>query len=62
MMILSCCYRLFIERLCPDGLVFNDYDIEVEKCDLPYNIDCSKRPNLRKWNHKPKKFDIDWNL
>lgn len=47
------------ERLCPDGLVFNDYDIEVEKCDLPYNIDCSKRPLLRmlkplnwSWNYR----------
>lgn len=37
----------FPERLCKDGLVFNDYDINVEKCDLPYNIDCSKRPKLR---------------
>lgn len=36
------------ERLCPDGMVFNDYDKDVEKCDLPYNIDCSKRSKLRK--------------
>lgn len=36
------------EKLCDDGFVFNDYDIKVEKCDLPNNIDCSKRPNLRK--------------
>ncbi|CRL04125.1 CLUMA_CG017237, isoform A [Clunio marinus] len=35
------------ERLCKDGLVFNDYDIRVEKCDLPYNIDCSKRSRLQ---------------
>ncbi|KAL7031694.1 hypothetical protein ACKWTF_007104 [Chironomus riparius] len=35
------------ERLCPDGMVFNDYDINVEKCDLPYNIDCSKRSKLQ---------------
>lgn len=39
---------IFLERLCKDGLVFNDYDINVEKCDLPYNIDCSKRSKLRK--------------
>jgi hypothetical protein len=41
-------FALFLERLCKDGLVFNDYDINVEKCDLPNNIDCSKRPALRK--------------
>lgn len=35
------------ERLCPDGMVFNDYSPDQEKCDLPYNIDCEKRPNLR---------------
>lgn len=35
-------------RLCPDGMVFNDYDIDVEKCDLPYNIDCLRRSKLRK--------------
>lgn len=39
------------ERLCPDGMVFNDYDINVEKCDLPYNIDCSTRPKLRKYRY-----------
>lgn len=36
------------EKLCPDGMVFNDYSSDQEKCDLPYNIDCSKRPKLRK--------------
>lgn len=28
-------------------MVFNDYSSDQEKCDLPYNIDCSKRPALR---------------
>lgn len=37
------------ERLCPDGMVFNDYSIDQEKCDLPYNIDCTKRPKLREY-------------
>lgn len=36
------------EKLCPDGMVFNDYSPDQEKCDLPYNIDCSQRPKLRK--------------
>lgn len=35
-------------KLCPDGMVFNDYDSNVEKCDLPFNLDCSKKPKLRK--------------
>lgn len=38
-----------IEKLCPDGMVFNDYSHEYEKCDLPFNIDCSQRPKLRKF-------------
>lgn len=42
------------ERLCPDGMVFNDYSSDQEKCDLPYNIDCSKRPKLRKFFTKKK--------
>lgn len=37
------------ERLCPDGMVFNDYSSDQEKCDLPYNLDCSKRPKLREF-------------
>ncbi|GLV40992.1 obstructor-B [Carabus blaptoides fortunei] len=35
------------EKLCPDGMVFNDFSSEYEKCDLPYNIDCSQRPKLQ---------------
>ncbi|KAK0179849.1 hypothetical protein PV327_005560 [Microctonus hyperodae] len=34
----------FTEKLCPDGLVFNDFSPQHEKCDLPFGIDCSKRP------------------
>lgn len=36
------------EKLCPDGLVFNDFSPQHEKCDLPFGIDCTKRPKLRK--------------
>lgn len=39
----------FTAKLCPDGMVFNDYSSQEEKCDLPFNIDCSSRPNLRKF-------------
>ncbi|XP_055906425.1 protein obstructor-E [Eupeodes corollae] len=40
----ACTDGKFEARLCPDGMVFNDYSPDQEKCDLPYNIDCSKRP------------------
>lgn len=35
------------EKLCPDGMVFNDFSSQHEKCDLPFNIDCSQRPERR---------------
>ncbi|XP_072935184.1 protein obstructor-E-like [Epargyreus clarus] len=36
-----------IEKLCPDGLVFNDVNQYEEKCEFPFNYDCSDRPNLQ---------------
>lgn len=39
------------EKLCPDGMVFNDYSSNDEKCDLPFNIDCSKRSKYREYYH-----------
>jgi hypothetical protein len=27
-------------KLCPDGLVFFDYNPRHEKCDFPFNVDC----------------------
>lgn len=44
----SCNDGKITEKLCPDGLVFNDFSPQHEKCDLPFGIDCSKRPKLRK--------------
>lgn len=44
----ECIEGAITEKLCPDGMVFNDYNIQVEKCDLPFNIDCSTRSELRK--------------
>ncbi|KAB0800397.1 hypothetical protein PPYR_06137 [Photinus pyralis] len=35
------------EKLCPDGMVFNDFSTQDEKCDLPFNIDCTTRPKLQ---------------
>lgn len=37
-------------------MVFNDYSSDQEKCDLPYNIDCSQRPKLRKYLFVHKRF------
>lgn len=34
-------------KLCPDGMIFNDFSPVHEKCDLPFNIDCSRRPKLQ---------------
>jgi hypothetical protein len=35
------------ERLCPDGLVFDDTRGGVERCDYPFNVDCGQRLDLR---------------
>ncbi|XP_060526256.1 protein obstructor-E-like [Cylas formicarius] len=46
------------EKLCPDGMVFNDFSTEYEKCDLPFNIDCSQRSKLQQpqpTEHCPRK-------
>ncbi|CAH0559067.1 unnamed protein product [Brassicogethes aeneus] len=46
------------EKLCPDGMVFNDFSTEYEKCDLPFNIDCSQRSKLQEpqpTQHCPRK-------
>jgi len=43
----ACNDGVITEKLCPDGMVFNDYSIVDEKCDLPFNIDCSKRSKLQ---------------
>nr|CAD7453183.1 unnamed protein product [Timema tahoe] len=40
----ECLDGAITEKLCPDGMVFNDFSSEYEKCDLPFNIDCSQRP------------------
>ncbi|XP_044730333.1 protein obstructor-E-like [Chrysoperla carnea] len=44
----DCRDGVITEKLCPDGMVFNDFSSEYEKCDLPFNIDCSTRPKLQK--------------
>ncbi|KAH1012280.1 hypothetical protein HUJ05_011463 [Dendroctonus ponderosae] len=54
----QCQDGVITEKLCPDGLVFNDYSTEYEKCDLPFNIDCSARPKRQEpqpSEHCPRK-------
>lgn len=38
------------ERLCPDGLVFADENPNKELCDIPSNVDCGDRKELRKYS------------
>lgn len=47
--LIVCSDGVITEKLCPDGMVFNDYSIDQEKCDLPFNIDCTKRSKLREY-------------
>lgn len=36
------------EKLCPDGLVFDETIRLKNKCDQPFNVDCEDRTELRK--------------
>lgn len=45
----QCSKGNFEEKLCPDGLVFDDTDPNHERCDIPANIDCGDRTELRKY-------------
>ncbi|KAK3928147.1 Protein obstructor-E [Frankliniella fusca] len=35
------------EKLCPDGLVFDDEKSSHERCDLPANVECGERKELQ---------------
>lgn len=35
------------EKLCPDGLVFNDFSVELGKCDLMHSVNCTGREELQ---------------
>jgi len=37
-----------VEKLCPDGLVFDPLNRKVNKCDHVFNVDCGDRLELRK--------------
>ena len=36
------------EKLCPDGLVFDDSNPSQARCDIPANVECAERSELRK--------------
>lgn len=36
------------EKLCADGLVFDENIKRINKCDQPFNVDCGDRTELRK--------------
>ncbi|XP_022910879.1 protein obstructor-E [Onthophagus taurus] len=36
-----------IQKLCPDGLVFDPTIRKINKCDQPFNVDCGNRVNLQ---------------
>jgi hypothetical protein len=44
------------EKLCPDGLVFDDSNPSQARCDIPANVDCGDRTELREWNSIRKGF------
>lgn len=35
------------QKLCPDGLVFDDVNSSHERCDIPVNVDCGERKELQ---------------
>lgn len=38
-----------VEKLCPDGLVFDPLIRKINKCDQPFNVDCGDRTELREY-------------
>ncbi|KAK7873220.1 hypothetical protein R5R35_011302 [Gryllus longicercus] len=41
------------EKLCPDGLVFDDTNPSQGRCDLPANVDCGDRTELQEPKPSP---------
>jgi len=41
------------DKLCPDGLVFDESSIQFAKCSFPFSVDCSDRPELQKAKPTP---------
>ncbi|CAL4164834.1 unnamed protein product [Meganyctiphanes norvegica] len=43
----KCTDNVISEKLCPDGMAFNDLNPKLEKCDFLFQVDCSERPDLQ---------------
>jgi len=43
----ACVDNVLTEKLCPDGMAFNDLNHRIEKCDFIYQADCETRPELQ---------------
>lgn len=41
-----------VEKLCPDGLLFDDSKSSHEKCDNSVNVDCGQRTLQREFRKK----------
>lgn len=46
----ECSNFVLTEKLCPDGLVFSDGAAGEGRCDFPFNVDCTGRPELQPAN------------
>ncbi|XP_066977213.1 protein obstructor-E-like [Macrobrachium rosenbergii] len=49
----QCQDNVLTEKLCPDGMAFNDLNPKVEKCDFLFQVSCKGRPDLQ----RPKPTD-----
>lgn len=47
----ECNEGIAVEKLCPDGLVFDPQIRKINKCDQPFNVDCGDRIELRQYNN-----------
>ena len=57
----ECSNFVLTEKLCPDGLVFADLSTSSGaqgRCDYPFNVDCTDRPELRNFNYHFNHFEI----
>ncbi|ROT69665.1 hypothetical protein C7M84_012117 [Penaeus vannamei] len=43
-----CLDDVLTEKVCPDGMAFNDLNPKVEKCDFLFQVNCDERPDLQK--------------
>lgn len=46
----ECVDGISTEKICPDGLVFDESIRLKNKCDQPFNVDCEDRIELREYN------------